>query len=237
MNRRIAMLAAVLAVSGATASRAQGQEAAASGRTMPGGSGSWSLYSGRTVGSGNALGVEMGWPGVNVSFLHASSSAMDLGARFTFNYGSEVGFVTAPATNFYFLLRFGLLERDLFRLALQTEPGLGFFFQGGGGMLIHFPVALQMSVHPVRSLAILLGLELRPQIVVSFWTGGGVFRTSGGAAFAMPMLFVNPGLEYALTETVSLDFRMAFGPGIVATGNGGGVGFSFRALMGASFKF
>lgn len=231
MNRRIAMLAAVLVVGSATGAWAQeGEAAATSSSTMPGGSGSWSMYSGRTVGSGNALGVELGWPGVNVSFLHATSGAMDIGARLNFNYGSEIGFGLAPAMNLHFLLRFALLQKDIFRLALQAEPGIGFLFNGNGGMLIHFPVALQMSVHPVRSLAILLGLELRPQIIVYFGNGGG-------AAFGMPMLFVNPGVEYALTETVSLNFRMAFGPGVLAVRNGGGVWFSFRALMGVSFKF
>ncbi|MEW6432289.1 MAG: hypothetical protein AB1730_12350 [Myxococcota bacterium] len=230
MNRRSAWLAAVVVVVSASGAWAQEGDIQTSGGTITGGSGNWSLYSGRTVNNGNALGVELGWPGINVNFLHAANSAVDLGARFTFNYGTEVTFNVSPAMNLHFLLRFGIIDKGIFSMALEVEPGLGFFFLGGGGMIIHIPAVLQMGIHPVRSLAILLGLEFRPQIIIAF--GGG-----GGAGFGMPMLFANPGVEYALSESVALNFRMAFGPGIVAAGGGTGVGFSFRALMGVSFKF
>jgi hypothetical protein len=211
--------------------QALAEEVQSTGGAIQGGSGSWTTYSGRTIHSGNVLATELGWPGINLSFLHAMGNAFDLGARFTFNYGSEIAFGISPAMNLHALLRFGLVERGVFSMALELEPGLGFFFNGGGGMVIFIPAALQMGIHPVRALAILLGIEFRPQIIIGF--GGG-----GRAAFGMPMLFLNPGVEYALTESIALSFRMGFGPGIYAAGQTGqaGVGFSFRALMGVSFK-
>ncbi|MEW5742971.1 MAG: hypothetical protein AB1938_28910 [Myxococcota bacterium] len=193
-----------------------------------GGGGAWSVYSGRTLKTGNVFAAEAGWPGVNASFYHGAGG-FDIGGRFTFNYGTEITFGILPEMNLHFLMRFGLLDRGMFTMALQIEPGIGFFFSNGAGMLIHIPVALQMGIHPIRPLAILVGVELRPQIGIFF--GGG-----GGVGFFMPMLFVNPGVEYALTDSVALTFRMAFGPGITAVGGGGGVGFSFRALMGVSIK-
>jgi len=228
MHRRLVSLLAVAMFCASSVVLAE--EAPPPPPPLEGGSGGWSVYSGHTVHSGSAFAAELGWPGINASFLHAAGSNFDIGARFTFNYGTEITFGIAPAMNLHALLRFGLLDKGLFSMALQAEPGLGFFFTAGGGMVIFIPVALQMGIHPIRPLAILLGIELRPQIIIGF--GGG-----GGAAFGMPMLFVNPGVEYELTNNVALTFRMAFGPGIVAAGNGSGVGFSFRALMGVAFKF
>jgi hypothetical protein len=230
MNRRLASLLAVVLVSLSSVAFAQ--------ETPPppppplesaGGSGSsFSVYSGRTLGSGNAFAAEVGWPGLNATFLHAVSSGFDIGGKFTFNYGTEVTFSISPAIALNAQLRFGILNKGIFSMGLLAEPGLGFFFQGGGGMVIYIPVALQMGIHPINALAILMGVELRPQIIIGF---------AGGAAFGMPMLFLNPGVEYEITNNVLLTFRMAFGPGVVAGGNGGGVGFAFRALMGVALKF
>jgi hypothetical protein len=233
MNRRLASLLAVVLMSVSSVAFAQETppppppplESAGDG----GGGGAWSVYSGRTLGSGNAFAAEVGWPGLNAMFLHAVSSGFDIGGKFTFNYGTEITFGISPGIALNAELRFGLLNKGIFSMSLLAEPGLGFFFTNGAGMIIYIPVALQMGVHPISALTILVGVELRPQIIIAF--GGG-----GGAAFGMPMLFVNPGVEYALTNNLLLTFRMALGPGVIAAGNGGGVGFSFRAMMGVAIK-
>jgi hypothetical protein len=156
------------------------------------------------------------------------SRAFDLGGKFTFNYGTETTFSTLVGVNLQGLLRIGLLNSGIFSLALEAEPGLGFFFAGGGGLIIFLPFALEAGVHPVPGLAVLLGLELRPQIGIGF---------SGGSLFSMPILLVNPGVEYAVTPDVLLTVRTGFGPGVLAlSGGGSGVGFSFRALVGAAIK-
>ncbi|GMU59439.1 MAG: hypothetical protein AMXMBFR34_12020 [Myxococcaceae bacterium] len=229
MNRRLASLlaASLLLVSSTALAQAEAPPPPPPLEDSGGGGGgAWSVYSGRTLHSGNVFAAEVGWPGLNASFYHGAGG-FDIGGRFTFNYGTEMEFGILPALNLHFLMRFGLLDRGMFTMALQIEPGVGFFFTNGAGMGIYMPVALQMGIHPISALAILMGIEVRPQIGISF---GGA-----GVGFYLPLLFVNPGVEYALTSNVALTFRMAFGPGIVAT-RGGGVVFAFRALMGVTIK-
>jgi hypothetical protein len=228
MNRRLVFLLAASVLCASFSALAQvGAPPPPPPLEEAGGGAAWGIYSGKTLRTGDAFAVELGWPGLNATFLHGAGG-LDVGGRFTFNYGSEISFGINPETNLHFLLRFGLLDRGMLTMALQVEPGLGFWFLGGAGLVIFIPAALNMGIHPISALSILLGVELRPQIGISF-AGGGVF-------FGMPMLFVNPGVEYALLPNVLLTFRMAFGPGIVAAGLGAGVGFSFRAMMGVAFK-
>ena len=83
------------------------------------------------------------------------------------------------------------------------------------------PLALQMSIHPVQSLSVLFGIEFRPTVGIG-----------NGVGFAMPILIANPGVEYAVSSHVALTARLGLGPGITTQG----VGFSFRALIGATIK-
>jgi hypothetical protein len=180
-----------------------------------------SLYSGRTLGTGNnVIAPEIGWPGIDVTFAHGMSPGFDLGGKFTFNYGYEFAVGVYPAINAQAVLRFHLLTQGIFALALETEPGIGVGFVPFN-FLIYLPVALQMSVHPLPSLSVLFGAEFRPSI--------GIGQV---VSFGMPILLLNPGLEYAVGNRVALTLRTGFGPSIGA----GGVFFTFRALMGATIK-
>lgn len=220
MNRRFALVAAVaLAASSAPAFAQDGDAGAAV---------DWSVLTGRTVGAGAfVIHPEFGWPGLGAAFIYGAGSAFDVGGRFTFNYGSEFHPFINPEIKMQGFLKFKLVERSKFSLALRTEPGLGFLFPGPFAiMAIFFPVYMDFGIHPIPQLGIVMGMDLPFQILFALAQGGGV-------QFGLPMAF-GPGIEFALTPNVQLTFNTRFGPGIAAPG---GVGFAFKTMMGVAVKF
>ncbi len=155
-----------------------------------------------------------------MTYAHGMGPRFDLGGKFTFNYGYEYAVAIYPAINAQVVMRFGILNQGIFSLALEVEPGIGVGFVPFT-FLIYLPVALQMSIHPIPSLSVLFGAEFRPAIGIG-----------QGVAFGMPIMLLDPGIEYAVSNRVALTLRTAFGPSIV----GGNVAFTFRALMGATIK-
>jgi hypothetical protein len=188
----------------------------------------WSLYSGRTVGAeANVLATELGWPGLQGTYVHGVSDRLDVGGKVALDYGLETTLRLNPAVALQAVVRFGLVNRERFSLAVEIEPGLGFYVGAGGGVTIYLPAALQMGLHPLPGLALLFGLELRPKISFAF---------TNGVVFGMPILLLDPGVEYAILPRVALTARLGFGPGVFAGGGiSSGVGLSFRALAGVSF--
>src|SRR5262249_39837598 len=50
----------------------------------------WSAMSGQTLGSGGGMiWGQFGWPGISADLAYGVSPTLDLGGRFTFNYGEE----------------------------------------------------------------------------------------------------------------------------------------------------
>src|SRR5262249_61043826 len=50
----------------------------------------WSAQAGQTIGSGGGLfWAQFGWPGISADLAYGVSHTLDLGGRFTFNYGEE----------------------------------------------------------------------------------------------------------------------------------------------------
>jgi len=219
MSNRLAVLATVAVLA---SSQAMADEA-------PGAAVDWGVVTGRTVGRSNfVIHPEFGWPGIGSGFIYGAGDAFDVGGRFTFNYGSELATVIAPEIKMTGLLKFKLLDRDKFSMAISTEPGIGFIFVGGGaGMVIFFPAYLSFGIHPAPQVGIVLGADLPFQIGFSF--------NGGGVVFGLPMGF-GPGVEFAIAPNLQLTFNMRFGPGIIAAGGGAGAGFAFKTLMGIAIK-
>ena len=72
-------------VNGETTSKASGAAATASTTGQQ-----WSVVTARTLGAGaNLIAGGIGFPGLHAQFLRGITQTLDVGARFSFNYGLE----------------------------------------------------------------------------------------------------------------------------------------------------
>lgn len=183
----------------------------------------WSVLSGRLLGSGDALHVQFGWPGISAGFLHSASQKLDAGARFTFNYGYEGVTSVVPGLKLQGLVKLGLADSGRINAALTFSPGGLVYFAGGGAQFgLLFPIGVQAGLPIGDALMLNFGMDL------PFYV-----RFVGGGVFDMHILF-GGGLEYAIDRNMLLTLNTRFGPAI--NFNSGQGNFAFDALMGVAFK-
>jgi hypothetical protein len=184
----------------------------------------WSLLSGKPLGNADSAVLgEAGWPGLSVSFLHGMTPKLDLGVRFTFNYGVEgmLG-ASAPGLKLQGQLRVGLVDALRFNLALTFAPGLFFYFLPTSttdvgialpaGLVVGFPVGSTLMIHA--------GIEL-PVFVVFGTRGGLIFPATVGA-----------GAEYFIDRRLALSLSTKMGPVI----SGAPGQFLLSVLLGVAYK-
>ncbi len=225
MNQKRAMRA-VLLLSVATAfGGAWAQDDEGGGASHSGG---WAVQSGQTVGSGNTvLHGQMGFPGISATLLHGLNRQVDLGGRFSFNYGYE-GQATsiAPGLKLQFVLRFGVLQRGKFNFGLRAEPGFFAYFRSGYTMFgLAVPVGADFGIRVSDALSINLNVDL--PMFAAFPSYGG------GGTFVVPILF-GAGAEYRIDQSLALTVDTRFGPAIASTGS---ANFAFNLLFGLAYKF
>jgi hypothetical protein len=200
--------------------------AAHTGTSYEGGSARWSVESGNTVGAGtDVVYGQFGFPGLSGTFLHGVQSNLDLGARFTFNYGveSDASFIH-PELKLQGVSRVNLLKNPKFDLALEFDPGFGLFFAGGQTF---FGLAL-----PVELTA---GIPINSQFTIDLGFGLPVFINFTTTTYALIPILFGGGVEYYLQSNMALTFRLRMGPEI-STISGGGSDFGLQALIGVALK-
>lgn len=184
----------------------------------------WSVLSGETVGSGRTVfHGQVGFPGLSATLLHGNSDKVDLGGRFSFNYGEE-GLVDAinPGLKLQGLMRINLVKSKV-NVGLALEPGVFFYFYGGGtdiGMTI--PIKLAVGIPASSALMINVGMDL--PLAVKF---------NRGSTVIIPILF-GGGLEYAIDQSLMATFNLRMGPSIFT--RGGGTAFTLESLIGIAVK-
>lgn len=165
------------------------------------------MQGGKTMGSGKtAASVQAGWPGLQVGVLHGIAPRIDLGGRFSFNYGFEglVNFVV-PGFKLQGVMRGALLERGKLNLGVEFAPGPLFYF---GQTASHFgtTVGLTLPVSLVAGIqvgsAIMLNFPLEMPMFVTFGSNGGLF---------FPVL-VGAGVEYFIDSNLAATFKVRMGP-------------------------
>lgn len=193
---------------------------------------SWSVVTGRTVGTGrNLLSGGMGWPGIDVSYLHGLSDKVDIGARFTFNYGIEgrVAGIT-PGIKPQFLLKVKLLDRQKINLGLNIAPGPLFYFPAGFSRLgFVMPIGLQLGIIPNSAVHIGLSVDLPMYLSFLVYPNGA---TATGI-FAVPIL-MGAGVEYFVTSDFLIYGQVKMGPEIATIG---GAVFSIEGKFGVGWRF
>lgn len=208
--------------------------------------GKWSVV-GALTAPANANVVEggLGWPGIHVSYLRGISDQLEMGGRFTFNYGVEglLGGVV-PGVKFQFLLRFKFFDNGKVSLAVRFEPGPLFYFYPSSGVItcatdqfgnvicgrsgttvpgLVLPVGVRLGL--VASSAINIGLSFD----LPMW-----FAFARVTTFYVPVL-MGIGVEYFLQSNLLVAFNIKMGPTL--SSGGGTAVFTFESKLGVGYRF
>ncbi len=198
-------------------------QAAAAEAPARGGQG-WSVLAGQTVGQGASVVLgELGWPGLSAAYLQGVTPTVDVGGRFTFNYGVE-GIVTqvTPGVKLQGLVRVSLAEQARFNLGVTFAPGPFFYFYNG-----FTAVGLTLPVGLVAGIPVSSALMLHAGMEFPFYV---LFGSGGGPVF--PVL-VGAGAEYYLDHRLSLSFNTRMGPSVTGSRSSP---FTLEALLGVAYR-
>ncbi|MGZ3481505.1 MAG: hypothetical protein ACXWK5_07700 [Myxococcaceae bacterium] len=187
----------------------------------------WSAMSGQTLGTGvGMVWGQAGWPGISADLAYGTSPTLDLGGRFTFNYGEEgITDTGVLGLKFQFTLRAQLLHKAKFDLALRFDPGLLLYFPSNRTLVgVTFPVGLEFGfpISPV--------FRANASFDLPFWI---TFSPSPTQAF-IPILF-GGGVEYLVEKDLALTARLKMGP-TIATYSGHAY-FTLYFLVGVAYRF
>ncbi|MDY7228533.1 hypothetical protein [Hyalangium rubrum] len=191
----------------------------------------WSVLAGDTVGANNTVfSGQLGWPGISLGLLHGANSKLDIGGKFTFNYGQEgLVEVVEPGLKLQAWVRLMLAQTSKVSLAVTFQPGPLFYFHDGDTDVgLALPVALVAGI-PVGS-ALMLNVGLDIPFHVYFGTGGGP---------VFPLL-VGGGMEYFLDRSLAVNFNVRMGPSIFPDSGRRGRSeayFTLEALFGVAYRF
>jgi hypothetical protein len=191
----------------------------------------WTLLASDTVGAQhNVLSAQVGWPGLSLGALHGVTPRLDLGGKFTFNYGQEgIVELVRPGLKLQAWVRLMIARTPQAALAVVFQPGPLFYFHDGGTDVgLALPVSLVAGI-PVGS-AIMLNLALDVPFHVYFGTGGGP---------VFPLL-VGGGLEYFIDRSLQVNFNVRMGPALYPDAAPRGsreAYFTLETLMGVAWRF
>jgi hypothetical protein len=188
----------------------------------------WSAQAGETIGNGGGLfWAQFGWPGISADLAYGVSPTLDLGGRFTFNYGEEgLTETSVLGLKFQFTLRTQLVHKPKFDLALRFDPGLLLYFPNNTTTVgMTFPIGLEMGF-PITP-----KLRLSGTFDLPFWV-----TFNSPSRFFAPILF-GGGVEYLLQRDLAVTFRLKMGPTIASGGFNRNTFFTLYALFGFAYRF
>lgn len=190
---------------------------------------SWSAMSGQTLGTGAGMvWGQFGWPGISADLAYGVSPTVDLGGRFTFNYGEEgITDTGVLGLKFQFTLRAQLVKKPKFDLALRFDPGLLLYFPNSNTRVgMTFPVGLEFGF-PITPVFRAMG-----SIDLPFWI---TFSPSPVEGF-IPILF-GGGVEYLVQRDLALTARIKMGPTIATQNQTRNSFFTLYFLLGVAYRF
>jgi hypothetical protein len=217
--RRWTVILASLAVS--TAARAQLVEST----IPPAGDLNWSMTAGRTIGYGNsALGVEVGWPGINFNYLHGFDERTDWGFHVGLNYGLQGTDQTLAGLNIGIPYRHTLGTIGDTAFAFEATPGI--FIYSNGGALVGFggPMGVIAAFKLDPRLTFDIGAEIPILLSVSN-PAGFLF----GPQFGL-------GGEFLLDRNLAVTARFRVGPMFSLNTADTNTATGFTALIGLAFN-
>ena len=205
---RKTIVASMLALAAFTA----GSEAKAAG---------WGLHSGDTLRAGdNMLYGEVGWPDLSLGFQHGMSSKVDLGFRFSLDYGLDYTTWTQLGLGMRVPIRIAPVKRDKFSFLIHFDPGIKFDAFSPLLFGIQIPFGLEFGIHFTREATLQFGMEMPIYI-----------NLTNGAYGNIPILF-GPGFEYQIDDHMAVGLNTKFGPSILAHDRGGFGGWGWAGRWG-----
>ncbi len=213
--------------------------------------GSWGVVGALTAPQGaNVIEAGLGWPGGHASFLHGLTHQLELGGRFTFNYGVEglLGYNTiAPGLKLQFLARLKFFDNGKVSLAARFEPGLlVYFYPSTSGNITctadqfgNVICGRATSTVAVGGLTIPMGVRLG--IVASSAINVGVsfdlpiWFSFGRTAFVYIPVLMGVGVEYFLQSNLLLSFNIKMGPTLSSAA--GSAVFTLESKIGVGYRF
>jgi hypothetical protein len=188
----------------------------------------WSATAARTTGSGsNVLQAEVGWPGIDFTFLHGLDERSDLGARVNFLYGFEGTTSSVAGLQFQVPYRRVLTNGETTNVGFHFDPGLTIYGDHAGyGTLVGIG-------GPIGAV---IGFRIDPRLTLD-----------AGADFPVLISFTNPagvlfgpqlggGAEYAVDRSLLVTFRARFGPEFAVASGQPGSQFAFSSMVGLAYN-
>jgi len=176
----------------------------------------------------------LGFPGMSVGYLRGVSESLDVGGRFSFNYGGEgvpslnlgVGFKVAGDVKLKLDpgLPFGAFT-------LRALPGIHVLFPPGFTFFnLALPVELALGVPIAPNLLVHVSVEA--PLAIGLWTGFGVSPTVA----QVPVLFGGGG-EFKVDRALSLHAQLHIGPYVqIIFGGATTTYFAFDSLLGITYR-
>lgn len=189
----------------------------------------WSAMSGQTLGNGaGMIWGQFGWPGISADLAYGVSPTLDLGGRFTFNYGEEgITDTGVLGLKFQFTLRGQLVRKPKFDMALRFDPGLLLYFPSNTTVVgMTFPLGLEFGF-PITPV-----FRANASFDLPFWI---TFSPSPVVGY-IPILF-GGGVEYLVQRDLALTARLKMGPTIVTRSLTRNAFFTLYFLFGIAYRF
>jgi opacity protein-like surface antigen len=208
--------------------------AVANAQPVPGAQG-WSVLSGQTVGAGaTVVDTQFGYPGISFGLLHGVNEGLDLGAAVDLNYSLEGSAQSlAPGFKLQGLLRVCFVDTPQLNFGLQFAPGPFFaFFHGGryGSVELSNPDTFAGFSLPV---SLVVGIPIGSAMMLNAGIDVPFFLYFGPGAGAVVPILAGAGLEYFVSQHLSLSFNTRVGP-TLAPYNYAYV--SFEGLLGVAYR-
>lgn len=223
MLRTCALIAALLLTSPAFAEPAPAsRSSAATAPVAAGAPAHWSMATGETVSPDrDALRFQLGWPGVDFTYLHGLSNRSDVGLQIELLYGLEGTDVSKFGFGLNVPLRLVVNRKDKILIGLHIDPGMRLYTNSfSTDYFLRFPVGgiLGFQVTPEVRLAAAVDLNMAIQIPNSAF-----FEI--GPAFGF-------GAEYAVDRTLLIGLNTRFGPLFFTSGGGSQFAFTTQVVVG-----
>jgi len=197
----------------------------------------WSVITARTVGQGaNVIEGGLGFPGLHAQFMRGITQTLDVGARFSFNYGLEgqvachflvcPGGALLPGVKIQGVARYKFFDNGKLNAGASFAPGVLFYFERLVGTQVGFAIPLSATLGIVATSALNVGVTLELPIWILF---------GRNSSLVVPIL-MGAGVEYFITSALAVWFDLRMGPSIWTLASVGAA-FTFDGKLGVGWRF
>jgi len=204
---------------------ALGAAAQPAAETSKGAPGHWSIVTGETVSpERDAIGLEVGWPGISFSYLHGTSDRSDFGLKLDLLYAFENTTDWAFGAGVDVPFRLVVNRANRVAVSVRVEPGVRLYTQNSqSDLMTRFPVGGTLGIQVTPEVRLGASADLNMALN---WTHGVFFEIGPQFGF---------GVEYAADRNLLVGLNGKFGPQF-STRSGAGTDFAFIAQIVIGYR-